>query len=110
MKQIPTLDPMHRGLTAPSVQARSCTKVTVAGLPPCCGARTRGGSPCRNLPMRNGRCGMHGGASTGPRTVAGLERMRTAKMIHGGRSRETIEFRRLMRELRADARRIGEMT
>ncbi len=60
--------------------------------------------------MRNGRCRMHGGASTGPRTVAGLERMRTAKMVHGGRSRETIEFRRLMRELQADARHTVEVT
>lgn len=110
MNRTPTLDPMHRDLTVPSARTCSCSEVTAAGPLPCCGARTRGGSPCQNLSMKNGRCRMHGGASTGPRTAAGLERMRTAKMIHGGRSLETIEFRRLMRELRDDARRIGEMT
>ena len=30
---------------------------------PECGARTRSGDPCRQNPMRNGRCRMHGGAS-----------------------------------------------
>lgn len=28
-----------------------------------CGARTRGGGSCKGLPMENGRCRMHGGAS-----------------------------------------------
>lgn len=32
-----------------------------------CGAKTRSGEPCRNRPMPNGRCRMHGGKSTGPR-------------------------------------------
>ena len=33
--------------------------------------------------MKNGRCRMHGGASTGPRTQAGLQRLRDAHTIHG---------------------------
>lgn len=49
---------------------------------PRCGARTRAGSACAapavwdpelNLP-RNGRCRMHGGLSTGPRTAEGKRR------------------------------------
>ena len=28
-----------------------------------CGAKTRGGTPCRTPPMPNGRCRMHGGTS-----------------------------------------------
>ena len=28
-----------------------------------CGARTRSGAPCKNVPMANGRCRMHGGSS-----------------------------------------------
>lgn len=28
-----------------------------------CGAKTRSGQPCKNAPMGNGRCRMHGGAS-----------------------------------------------
>lgn len=59
--------------------------------------------------MKNGRCRMHGGASTGPKTADGLARWRAAVTIHGGRSREMIEFRRRIRELRADARRTIEM-
>jgi hypothetical protein len=36
-----------------------------------CGARTRAGGPCRAPAMANGRCRMHGGASTGPQTAVG---------------------------------------
>ena len=32
---------------------------------PRCGAKTRQGKPCNSPAMRNGRCRMHGGASTG---------------------------------------------
>jgi hypothetical protein len=39
--------------------------------------------------MRNGRCRMHGGMSTGPRTPEGLERSRHARWKHGAYSRET---------------------
>lgn len=30
-----------------------------------CGAKTRSGTPCKNRAMKNGRCRMHGGKSTG---------------------------------------------
>ena len=33
--------------------------------------------------MANGRCRMHGGASTGPTTEAGLARLRAARTKHG---------------------------
>ena len=32
---------------------------------PRCGAKTRKGTPCKSPAMKNGRCRMHGGASTG---------------------------------------------
>ena len=35
--------------------------------------------------MRNGRCRMHGGASTGPRTPEGLARSTAARRRHGKR-------------------------
>ncbi len=102
--------PMHRKVSEPAPSRNlSCQAVTLETALPACGARTRGGSPCRNLPMRNGRCRMHGGASTGARTPAGLERVRTVGLVHGGRSREMIEFRKRMRELRADARKLVEL-
>lgn len=40
-----------------------------------CGARTRAGEACQAPAMPNGRCRMHGGASTGPRTAEGLARV-----------------------------------
>jgi hypothetical protein len=41
-----------------------------------CGARTRDGTPCWrvDLSKRNGRCSVHGGVSTGPKTPAGKSR------------------------------------
>src|SRR5262245_33561442 len=38
--------------------------------------------------MPNGRCKVHGGKSTGPRTPEGLERSRRANWKHGYYSRE----------------------
>jgi glucans biosynthesis protein len=61
---------------------------------PRCGARTRSGGCCRQPAMRNGRCRMHGGLSTGPRTAEGLERSRRARWKHGFCSTETRELRR----------------
>lgn len=57
---------------------------------PRCGACTRAGHPCRSPAMRNGRCRLHGGLSTGPRTPEGLERCRLAPFKHGLRSAEVI--------------------
>ena len=37
-----------------------------------CGATTRAGTPCKRRDIyRNGRCKLHGGMSTGPRTLEG---------------------------------------
>ena len=56
---------------------------------PRCGARSkRTGKPCRAAAMPNGRCKVHGGKSTGPRTPEGLERSRRANWKHGYYSRE----------------------
>ncbi|UGB30959.1 MULTISPECIES: HGGxSTG domain-containing protein [Bacillales] len=32
-----------------------------------CGAKTRQGTPCKKTPLKNGRCRLHGGKSTGPK-------------------------------------------
>lgn len=51
-----------------------------------CGATgKRMGKPCRGAAMLNGRCRMHGGASTGATTVEGQARCRAASWRHGGR-------------------------
>jgi hypothetical protein len=57
---------------------------------PRCGAKTRKGTPCRSAAMKNGRCRMHGGMSTGPRTPEGIERIRKARTKHGRYSQASI--------------------
>ena len=49
-----------------------------------CEAKTRKATPCQRpakLPV--GRCRLHGGASTGPRTEEGLKRLADSKTKHG---------------------------
>lgn len=98
MKAEPRKNPMHRlpdwRMTLPLAQ--SC---------PRCGAATRAGTTCRSPAMPNGRCRMHGGTSTGPRTVAGLARIRRGRTVHGLYGAEMRELRRASAVLRADARR-----
>ena len=69
---------------------------------PRCGARTRCARACGQPAMRNGRCRLHGGLSTGPRTPEGLARCRRARWRHGGRS---AQVRALLREARTHLRR-----
>jgi len=39
-----------------------------------CGAKTRAGTPCKRRDIwPNGRCKLHGGPSTGPKTIKGKE-------------------------------------
>lgn len=90
-------------------QNSSCEVAATETVPSACGAKTRSGSPCRDLPMRNGRCRMHGGGPTGPRTASGLARSQTSTYVHGGRSRAAQDFRRMVRDLRAEARRTIEL-
>ena len=53
-----------------------------------CGAKTRCGSACQGPAMPNGRCRLHGGKSSGPRTAIGLERCRRANWKHGRYSQQ----------------------
>ncbi len=72
-------------------------------LAPRCGATTRSDTMCRAPAMRNGRCRMHGGKSTGPRTAAGRARAALTNWRHGGYCKEAVEERkgvlRLLRQL-----------
>ena len=57
-----------------------------------CGAKTRKGTACKKAALKGRRrCRNHGGASTGPRTEAGLEKIRAANTKHGQRSKAHIE-------------------
>src|SRR4051794_22891458 len=61
--------------------------------PRCAARRKSDGGSCQQPAMANGRCRMHGGKSTGPRTAEGLERCRKARWKHGHYSREAREER-----------------
>ena len=63
-----------------------------------CGAKTRKRTLCKAPAMKNGRCRMHGGSSTGPRTETGLERSKLANWKHGLYSAEAKEESRLFRQ------------
>jgi hypothetical protein len=63
---------------------------------PRCGARTRAGGSCQQPAMPNGRCRLHGGKSTGARTEAGRERLRSIHTRHGGYGRESLAWFRRM--------------
>lgn len=47
---------------------------------------------------------MHGGKSTGPLTVEGIERIRIARTKHGLHSREAVAFRQRIAQLNREAR------
>jgi flagellar biosynthesis/type III secretory pathway chaperone len=49
--------------------------------------------------MKNGRCRMHGGKSTGARTEDGLKRIRQANFKNGNYTKEMLEERRYFSEL-----------
>jgi hypothetical protein len=95
----PRQNPMHRlpdwRVTMPL--AHACAR---------CGARTRTGTSCRSPAMRNSRCRMHGGMSTGPTSPEGLARIVAARTVHGAYGAKERNFRELVREMREDARRL----
>jgi hypothetical protein len=63
--------------------------------------------------MPNGRCRLHGGLSTGPRTAEGIERLRSANLKHGYYAAKAVQQRRAAREnarkLRDNARALRSM-
>ncbi len=65
-----------------------------------CGAkaRTNGHKPCRQPAMANGRCRLHGGLSTGPKTFEGKQRSLHAVLKHGYYSQKSILDRKVLRE------------
>ena len=71
---------------------------------PRCGARNRHGASCKGPAMPNGRCRLHGGLSTGPKTAEGIKRIQRAVTRHGRYSQEAKaeqqQFRALLTKCR----------
>ena len=78
-----------------------------------CGAKNRRGTTCRCPAMPNGRCRLHGGLSTGPKTLVGIERIRQAVTKHGRFSKQAVEdrehYRKLMQHCREMLSRLDEI-
>ena len=68
-----------------------------------CDAKTRKGTACQKLPLAGkARCRLHGGLSTGPKTLEGKARIAAAHWKHGRRSKAFTEARKqIWAELRA---------
>jgi hypothetical protein len=71
-----------------------------------CGARSKQNNhqPCKRYAMKNGRCHLHGGKSTGAKTEEGKLRQKMASWKHGLRSKEAIAEAKLLRSLLNDSR------
>ncbi len=77
---------------------------TVMGKAPRCGAKAKStGEPCQGPAMPNGRCRLHGGLSTGPKTEEGRRRIAKAQWKHGYYSKESVEKRREWKKAREAA-------
>ena len=74
-----------------------------------CGAKTRRGTACQcPANKKNGRCRLHGGASTGAKTEEGRARISAANLRHGKYTSDKLVKRRASaakgREIREELR------
>jgi len=64
-----------------------------------CGAKNRRAMPCQCPAMPNGRCRLHGGLSTGAKTLEGIERIQQAVTKHGRYSKQARAERQHYRNI-----------
>lgn len=64
-----------------------------------CLAKTRKGTLCQSPAMKNNRCRLHGGKSTGARTKEGLEKVMKANLKSGFYTKEEIANRKILSEV-----------
>ena len=60
-----------------------------------CLAKTRRGTACQRAAYKhNGRCALHGGRSTGPKTQRGLQGISDANIRHGRQTKDKLAAQR----------------
>lgn len=66
-----------------------------------CGAKARQNNnlPCRQPAMKNGRCRLHGGKCTGPKTPEGKMKAAMANLKHGSYTKKAMLERKIMRNM-----------
>ena len=73
-----------------------------------CGAKTRSGKSCKAPAMKNGRCKMHGGKSTGAKTKEGIENIKKANLKSGFYTKEAMQDRKLLTDIWREERKFLE--
>src|SRR5215813_475472 len=78
------------------VHASGRSSLAKANGAPRCGAKTRTtGQPCKHLARKgSGRCRLHGGRSTGPKSAAALDALKAKMTKHGWFGQEAIAARK----------------
>ncbi len=106
-RQNPVTPAAEDGAPARSCVGNRLRNGTIGGNPasaPRCGAKNRRGVPCMGATLRGKkRCKHHGGASTGPRSAAGLARIVAARSKHGAYGAEFGALIAQLRRIRVDA-------
>ena len=96
-----------------SPKAKSANPITTGTLQgACCLAQgqrsTLRGTACQRAAYKhNGRCALHGGRSTGPRTQRGLQRISEANLKHGRQTKDKLAAQRHAAEV--GSRDMGEL-
>jgi hypothetical protein len=78
-----------------------------------CLAKTHRGTACQRAAYKhNGRCALHGGRSTGPKTQRGLQRISEANLKHGRQTKDKLAAQRhaakVGRQVRGELKRIEQ--
>ncbi|MDA9967179.1 hypothetical protein N9D70_01105 [bacterium] len=76
-----------------------------------CLAKTRRGTACQRAAYKhNGRCALHGGRSTGPKTQRDVQRISEANLKHGRQTKDKLTAQRhaaeVGRRVRGELKRI----
>ncbi len=71
-----------------------------------CGAKTKKAeAPCKRLPKKNGKCRLHGGLSTGPKTADGIRKIQKSNTKHGRYTKEAFQENRTIKKILKDYKR-----
>jgi hypothetical protein len=70
-----------------------------------CGACTRAGGACLQPAMANGRCRLHGGFSTGAKTMEGKARQQASVLKHGAYTKANKQRNQAIKALLQECKR-----
>lgn len=73
-------------------------RFNIANAKKCLANSKRKKAPCQAPAMKNGRCRLHGGKSTGARTRKGLEKLKEINYRNGCSKKEAITYRKNARK------------